>query len=188
MKIVCDHVETSCRPLLMFLAEHRLDVTIVERRRPGPPCPAPESAGAAATHGPRLETGALIVSGLPAILKHLADLSGSPAYPSNPKSGAAVDARMDWLAEHLGADLGAGHPGSTNLERSLNELDYAMRRTRQPFLCGSAISIADHLATGPLALADAAGFDFSSWQKLDRWLRQMKARGSWKLAHGALYG
>ena len=210
MKLYHDPVSTTSRPVLLFLAEHELSVEEVQLN-----ILAGEHLGdafAAVNPNrmvPALVDGELAIGEASAILKYLADVAGSPAYPTDRKARARVDAAMDWINTQLSRELGYHYVyprlfpnhayddpsvqaavtsrGRANAERWLGVLDNDMLGDH-PFICGAQISVADYLAAGPLGLADGAGFDFAAWPRVSAWLDRMKARPAWDPVHAAFRG
>ena len=54
---------------------------------------------------PTLEDGDFVLTENSAILKYLAEKTGSPAYPKDLKQRARVNERMDWTSTQLCSDL-----------------------------------------------------------------------------------
>jgi glutathione S-transferase len=211
MKLYYDPVSTSCRPVLMFAAEHdvRFDLELVELATGQTHAPAFRAINPSGLL-PYLVDGDLAIGESSAILKYLADTTASPAYPTEVKARARVNAAMDWFntqvhrdfcflvaylqvlpPEHFGAAAEArpafiGH----GLERSahwLGVLDRHMIGTR-PFVCGQEITLADYLGAAYVTLGDLVGFDFAPYANVRRWLATMKARVGWCEANAAFNG
>jgi glutathione S-transferase len=54
-------------------------------------------------------------------------------------------------------------------------------------LCLGRLTIADHLGSGMVGLAEAIGFDFSDYPNVDRWLGGMKSLPNWDRVNGGFY-
>jgi len=210
VKLYSDPISTTSRPVLMFLAEHDLPVEQVRLDFMG----GEHRGEAFAAINPNRQVPALVHGDLAigessAILKYLADLAASPAYPADLRARARVNATMDWVATQLVRDLGFNHlypqvlpghafahpdaqaevvaRGAENARRWLDVMDAHMLGD-SPFLCGADISLADYMGAVHVGFAEAAGFDLSPWPNVCAWLARMQARPSWREVHAAFYG
>lgn len=185
MKLHYHPVSTTCRPIMMFAAESglALEWQLVDR-----------FAGV-----PLLEDGELLLGECPAILRYLAQKSGSPAYPAELAARVRVDECMDWLVHRLMRDLCHGFaypqlmPGPPKaalledarprLRRWLAVLDAQVIGPRRRFLCGDAVTLADYLGFGIVSVGEAVRLDYARWPNLQRWLATMKQRPSYAATH-----
>ena len=211
MKLYTHPVSTVARPVAMFIADHAIPVETVvidlfAGEQYGPAFTAINPNNAV----PVLEDGDFRLTESSAILKYLADKVGSPAYPTDPRARAQVNATMDWfntgfyrcfgyglcyaqlldpykLADPTGQAqaLESARAGAGKLLGVLNE---SMLGDGRAFLCGEAITLADYFASGILSLGDVIGCDFASWPNVVRWYARMKARPNWQATNGALQG
>src|SRR5690349_7551011 len=85
MELYANPILTTARPVLLFVAENDLDFVSV----------IPSGLV------PALIDGELRLTRTPAILKYLADLIHSPAYPADLSRRARVNERMDWLSANF---------------------------------------------------------------------------------------
>src|SRR5262249_54434785 len=151
---------------------------------------------------PVLDDDGFILTECSAILKYLADKTGSPAYPKDLQKRARVNERMDWTNTQMCMDLAYGlvYPqifhapkgrsdeaqaatlerGKQLAERWLNVLDAHVLGGRSAYLCGDAITIADYHAASYAALAEAIGGNYAKHPHIRAWLDRMKALRSWK--------
>jgi glutathione S-transferase len=156
---------------------------------------------------PVLVDGSLRLTDSAAILKHLADRTGSSAYPSDPGRRAEVDERMDWINANLYPSFGydlvypqlfpqhrrCGNEAQAALrewvvEKSrhwLRVLDSSVIGPDQACLCGNAITIADYLGSSLLSLGEAIGCDYSEYPNIRRWLRTMRRLKGWPRVYAA---
>ena len=109
MKLYQHPASTSSRPVIMFIADEGLDVEqqIVDIM-------AGEQYGEAfsrinpSNFVPVLEDGEFRLIESSAILKYLAETSGSATCPANPQARARVNEMMDWFNTNLYRGLGYG--------------------------------------------------------------------------------
>ena len=148
-----------------------------------------------------LEDGDLKLTESSAILKYLADKSGSPAYPKDLKQRAKVNEMMDWLNTnfyrewaynlcypqlfpHLKrrsdeAQAATLEFGSENARRWLKVLDEYWIGPDRTYLCGDQITIADYFGAALVTLGEVIGIDFSPYPNVRRWLAAMKKLPNW---------
>lgn len=202
MQIYLDPISTTCRPLLLFLAEHGTPAEIV---------PVQLFQGEHLTDGyaalnpnkcvPALKDGDFVLTESSAILKYLADKVGSPAYPRDLQARARINSVMDWFNTGFYRDFGYGvvyqqafpqyrfantvvqssvvARGEENAARWLSILnDHWLRQG--PFLCGEEVTLADYLGASYVSIAEWVGYDFRPYPAVTRWLNRMKARESWE--------
>lgn len=151
---------------------------------------------------PMLENGSFRLTECSAILKYLAESTGSPAYPAEPRQRASVNERMDWFNTQFNRDYlyGFVYPQIFPTHRRpdaqvhratlrwhapkarhwLDVLDAGILGAGNAYVCGDAITLADYLGAPMVALGEAAGIDFALWPNVQRWLARMKALRSWK--------
>jgi glutathione S-transferase len=204
-------ISTSSRPVMMFAAEHGLpidyrvvDLFTDEQRGPAFTAINPNQAV------PVLEHGGFQLTESSAILKYLADLVQSDAYPVEIRERARVNEAMDWFNTGLSRELAYGfaypqlfpnhgHPGAEaqaaqlawakpRAQRLLSILDASMLGPDKPFVLGERISLADYLGLGIVTVGEAAGMDCAPWPNLQRWLNTMKARPSYAQTHSVFMG
>ncbi len=208
MKLYYDPISTTSRPVLLFLAEHdlaadleALDIISGDTR----------SAAFAALNPnltvPVLDDDGFVLTESSAILKYLADLAGSPTYPTELRARARVNSAMDWFNTNFSKDLNGDYvyprllpefmpPGllapevaQRALERAghwLGVLDRHMLKDR--YVCGPDVTIADYFGAVQTGLSQAVDFDLSPWPNVKAWLDRMRARPAWGEVHAAFYG
>lgn len=210
MKIYYHPVSTTSRPLMLFAAESGLDIDFKvvdlltgEHLQPAyaainPNCMVPV-----------LEDGDFRLTESSAILKYLADKTGSPAYPSDPRRRARVNEMMDWFNTGLYRELGYGliYPqvfphhrratdelqtgtiawGKEKAKGWLKILDEKLIGSKNAYLCGSEITIADYFGASILTLGELIRCNYSAYPNIQRWLGNMKALPSWPKVNQAFY-
>lgn len=198
MKLYIDPVSTTCRPILMFLADHHMSVEVQpvdlfagEQLQPAFAALNPNCAVPLLVDGDwRLTEGS-------SILRHLADANGSPTYPTGLRERSAVNSAMDWfntgfyrdfgyhyvypqtLPQYaLPADGGQEALLAMGLERSRRWLDVLDRHmlAGRDYVAGGQPSLADYFGAAYVSLGDWIGFDLSAWPAVVAWLARMRAR------------
>jgi glutathione S-transferase len=210
MKLYQYPASTSSRPGIMFIADEGLEVEqqIIDIM-------AGEQYGEAFTKinpsnfVPVLEDGDFRLIEISAILKYLAETSGSETYPANPQARARVNETMDWFNTNLYRTLGYGlvYPqtleycalqdeaalklqvaaGKAQAERFLTVLNDHILGKGAPWLCGDTMTIADYLASGIISLGEAIGCTFSAYPNIVSWYDRIKALPNWQSANAGLY-
>jgi glutathione S-transferase len=210
MKLYFHPVSTTSRPIALFAADHGIeleyqavDLFTGEHVQPAFTAINPHQAV------PVLEEGDFRLSESSAILKYLAEKSGSPAYPRDLQQRARVNERMDWFNTSLSRELCYGflYPQlmPTHLRPDANAqrhtLDWARRNAVRwldvlnghwlggdnRYVCGERITIADYLGIAQVTVGEAAHVDYSRWPNVARWIARMKDRPAWARVNEAFY-
>lgn len=210
MKLYCDPLSTTCRPILLLAAEHDLrlelqhvDLLSNENRGAGYGAINPNHIV------PYLVDGDHEMGEGSAIMKYLAVKAASPTYPADPKARAKVNEAMDWFNTHFYRDFvyflvypqilppdhkpeaeilpGMMRYGAYKSAKWLGVLDQHML-AESPFVCGQDITLADYMGAGYVSMAWTVGFDLSPYPKVQAWLARMSARPSWPIANAAFNG
>ncbi len=159
---------------------------------------------------PVLEDGDFRLTESSAIVKYLADVKGSAAYPKDLRQRARVNELMDWFNSNLYRDLGYGlvypqvfpHHKRPSDEVQAGTLAWAKERSNhwlklldekllgadKRYLCGDKITLADYLGAEMVGLAELIGCKFTAYPNVERWLKTMKALPSWPKVHEVFYG
>ena len=211
MKLYHHPASTTSRPVVLFAAEQGipLDLQVVdiftgEHHKP------PYEAINPNRLVPMLEDGAFRLTESSAILKYLADKTGSPLYPKDLQQRARVNERMDWINTQLGRDFCFGvvfpqvlpHHKRRSEEAQAATLQWGKERAQgwlqvlndhilgpgQNYLCGDSITIADYYGAAFVTLGEVVGCDFAAYPNVQRWLARMKALKSWKQVNAVLDG
>ena len=210
MKLYYHPVSTTSRPIMMFVADEniKMDLQLVDLmtgEHVKPPYLALNPNGLV----PMLEDGDFRLTEASAILKYLAEKTGSAAYPKDLRERARVNERMDWFNTQLYRDFGYGlvYPqifpnykrpsdeqqngviawGKERAAKWLKVLDQNLIGSSK-YVCGDKLTIADYLGVGYLTLGETVGCNFSAYPNVTRWLNTMKARPSWAKVNEAFYG
>ncbi|MBI3992515.1 MAG: glutathione S-transferase family protein [Candidatus Lambdaproteobacteria bacterium] len=202
MKLHMHKVSTTCRPILQFVAENKLDVEmVVVDLMTGEHLKEPFTRLNPNKLVPVLEDGDFILTESSTILKYLAEKFGSPAYPKDLKQRAKVNEVMDWFnttfyreygyhmvypqvyphhvrqpetANTVTVDWGKGQAGFL-----LDVLDKHWLGPRRNFVAGDKMTIADFFGAGLLTCGDLIGVNYKHYPNTSRWLSRMQALPSW---------
>lgn len=208
LRLHYDPASTTCRPIILFASENQipLDYQLVdlfsdENRSDGYTRLNPNQAV------PVLEHDDFALTESSAILKYLADLTDSPAYPKDLRKRARVNEVMDFFNTYLMRDYVYGLVYSRVLAHyrldppaqakviALHE-PRAQRRLKaldtwigaKTFICGDAITIADYFGSGIVSAGELVSYDLRPWANVTRWLNTMKSLPTWDEVHAGFYG
>ncbi len=211
MKLYMHPVSTACRPVRLFIAEHKIPVEeeLVDLMT-GAHFKPPYSTINPNSLVPMLEDGDLRLTESSAILKYLADKISSPAYPKDLKQRAKVNELMDWINTNFYRDFGYGlcYPqvfphlkrrseeaqsatiefGLENSKRWLKVLNDYWLGPNKKYLCGDQITIADYFGVCLVSIGEIIRADLSAYPNVKRWLDTMKKLPSWPKVNEAFYG
>ena len=210
MKLYYHPLSTTSRPLMLFAAESGIDIDFkVVDLFTGEHLQPPYAAINPSCQVPALEDGDFRLTESSAILKYLADKTGSAAYPSDLQKRARVNEMMDWFNTGFYRDFGYGliYPqlfphhrratdelqagtiawGKEKAKGWLKILDEKLIGPKNGYLCGSQITIADYFGASILTLGELIRCNYSVYPNLTRWLDNMKALPSWPKVNQAFY-
>jgi glutathione S-transferase len=210
MKLYYHPVSTTSRPVLLFIQENNIPAELqVVDLMTGEHMKPPYSGMNPSKLVPMIEDGDFRLTESSAILKYLAEKTGSPAYPKDLKARARVNERMDWINTQLCRDLAYGlvypqifpnHKRPSD-EHQKGQLAWAQERAKgwmkildeslvgkQKYLCGDQITIADYFASSFVSLAEFIRADFSPYPNLKAWYERMKGLKTWNKVHEVFYG
>jgi glutathione S-transferase len=209
LTLYADPSSTTCRPLLLYAADSGFDLNVSW---------VDLSSGEHLTDAfalinpnravPVLDHDGFRLTESSAILKYLADLNGSCAYPSEPQARAKVHQWMDWFVTLFAHDYNYGtvyprilpHLALSEAAESERQAWHAARvRARLlvldanlgesgGYVCGPAITIADYLGVCFVTIGELIDLDLSAYPNVSRWIAAMKARPAWGETHAAFYG
>jgi glutathione S-transferase len=211
MKLYCDPISTTCRPIMLLAAESGADLKLEHVDLFTGGHMKPEYAAINPSRQvPVLDDDGFTLSESSAILKYLADKIGSPAYPKDLKKRAKVNEMMDWVNTQVCRDMAYGFiypqifPGHKRQDDAaqaatlawakeraktwLKVLDEDLIGPKKAFLCGDAITIADYFGASFIALGDVTRCDFSAYPNVSRWLGNMKQLKSWNKTFETING
>lgn len=211
MKLYFHPASTASRPVVMLAAEEgiTLDYEVVDILA-GAQFKPEYGAINPSRLVPVLEDGDFRLTESSAILKYLAEKTGSAAYPKDLKARARVNELMDWFNANFYKDFGYGlvypqlfphhkrpsdeaHAGTIDWGRKkaqgwLQILDEHILGPDRAFLCGDRITIADYLGAEIVGVGEVIGCTLSGYPNVQRWLRNMKSLESWPKVHEAIDG
>ena len=209
MKLYYHPVSTTSRPVMLLAADEgiALDYEVVDLFT-GAHLQPQYSGINPSQQVPVLEDGDFRLTESSAILKYLAEKAGSAAYPKGLRERARINERMDWFNTGMSRELGYGaiYPqtlpsykredaavqaahvawGCEKARRWLTILDRDLLGAN-PYVCGSAISVADYLGIGIITLGEVTRFDYRPWPNVTRWIGTMKQRPSWNKVNEGFY-
>jgi glutathione S-transferase len=208
---LCHHpVSTTSRPIVLFAAEEgiALDLEVVDLFT-GAQYKPEYSARNPSCQVPMLEDGDFRLTECSAILKYLAEKSGSKAYPAELRKRARVNERMDWFNTGFYRDYSYGfiYPQIFPFMRRADErvqagtvawgrekalfwmkvLDQSILGPGNRYVCGDDITIADYLGSIMVLSADAIGESLAAYPNVTRWMDRMKKLGHWASVNEAFY-
>lgn len=209
-KLYYDPASTVCRPLVMFLLEHDLDIDLVhvdlalgEHRSEWYAAVNPNRRLV-----PALEEDGFTLTESATILRYLATAADSSTYPVGARARARVDEALDWFNTGFYRDHGYGIvypqilPHYQVHEAQLRDLlRWHQERARQRlqvlndrmiggglWVAGDDITIADMFGAALVTLGDMVAFSLEPYPNVRRWLDEIKSRSSWAEANAAFYG
>ncbi|WP_431284665.1 glutathione S-transferase family protein [Humitalea sp. 24SJ18S-53] len=206
MKLYYFDGSTTCRPIVTLAAEAGVPLDLQPVNLLTGEHMAPDYTARNPNQlVPLLEDGDFRLTEGSAILKYIAEIAGSPAYPADPRARAKVNAQMDWFNTGFYREWGYGvvypkvmdytaFPDAnvqqavtdrciTNAARLLGILNDHMLTDAAPYLGGMEPNLADFLGVSYVTIGEMVGFDFSRYPRVQRWIAAMKARPSWPQAH-----
>ena len=211
MKLYPHPASTVSRPVMLFAAEARipLEMQVVDLFT-GEHTQAAYDAVNPNHLVPVLEDGNFRLTESSAILKYLADKTGSALYPKDLQQRARVNERMDWINTQLCRDFAYGfiYPqifpshkrpsdeaqqatlkwGQERAQGWMKVLNDSILGPGNAYVCGDAITIADFYAASFVALGEITGSDYAAYPNIRRWLDGMKALPSWKQVNATIDG
>jgi glutathione S-transferase len=210
LKLYYHPASTTSRPIMLYAAENQvpLEMQVVDLFT-GEHYQAPFEAINPNHLVPVLDDGAFRLTESSAILKYLADKTGSPLYPKDLQARARVNERMDWVNTQLCRDLAYGtvypqifpfHKRRSDEAQSA-QLQWGSERAQgwlkvlndhilgaNPYLCGNEMTIADYFAASFVALAETIGSDLGRYPRVRAWLDRMKSLASWRSVNEVIDG
>ena len=211
MKLYYHPASTTSRPLMLFAAESKLalDMQVVDLFT-GEHYKAPFEKVNPNHLVPVLDDDGFVLTESSAILKYLAEKSGSALYPRDLKARARVNERMDWINTQLCRDLAYGtvYPqifpmhkrpddavqaatlrwGCERAQGWLKVMNDHLLGGPNAWLAGDAMTIADLYGASFVALAELVGSDLSAYPNVKAWLGRMKGLAHWKKVNEVIDG
>jgi len=209
MKLYFHPASTTSRPVALFAADHGIeleyqvvDLFAGEQAQPAFSDINPNQAV------PVLEDGDFRLTESSAILKYLADKTGSPAYPRDLQQRSRINERMDWFNTSLSRELCYGFLYPQIMPTHKRSDEHAQRQTiawarrnatrwlsvlndrwlgQNRYVCGERITIADYLGIAMITVGEVAREGYSRWPSVARWIERMKDRPTWGSVNDAFY-
>jgi glutathione S-transferase len=202
MKLYMHPASTTCRPILLFAAEHdvSMDMQVIDLMA-GEHLKEPFLKLNPNGLVPVLQDGDFVLTESSAILRYLAETIDSPTYPVDLKKRARVNELMDWFntnfyreyaynlvypqvfphhkREPEAAQKATLERGREKAKAALNVLNQHILGHGAPYLTGSAITIADYFGAALLSCGELIGIDLRPYPKAAQWFDKMKAMSSW---------
>jgi glutathione S-transferase len=188
MKLYYHPASTTSRTVMLFAAESGipLEMKVVDLFT-GEHTQPPFQAVNPNRLVPVLEDGDFRLTESSAILKYLADMTGSPLYPKDLQARARVNERMDWVNTQLCRDFAYGfvYPQifSFHKRRSDEAHDATLQWGKERAQGWLRVLNDDILGSGKLT-----GSDFSKYPNVQRWLARMKSLRQWGPVFEAING
>jgi glutathione S-transferase len=200
MKLYCHPMSTTSRCVMFFVHDSgiKLDEVTVDIFT-GEHMKDPFQTINPSKMVPVLDDDGFVLTESSAILKYLAEKSGSSAYPAGDiKARGKINEMMDWINVNFYRDFGYGlvypqvfpnHKRPTEESQKVT-LDWAKERVEgwlgildakilgpnRKYLVGDKPTIADYFGLGILTAGDWVGCSFKNFPNVKRWLDGMKAR------------
>ncbi len=211
MKLYMHPVSNTSRPVLMFIMDNNLpvDEEVVDLMT-GAHHQEPYASINPNRQVPTLVDGDFILSESSAILKFLAEKFDLAAYPKDLRKRAKVNEIMDWFNTHFYHDYGYGvvypqiYPHhkrpSDQLQQGtiawakeltkkwLQVLNDNILGTKNKYLTGDEVTIADYFGAALLTCGDPIRTEFKAYPNVMAWLKRMEELPSWSRVNEAMYG
>jgi glutathione S-transferase len=206
MKLYYHPASTTSLIITMFAAEEGIpleyqvvDLMTGEHRKPEYKAINPNSLV------PTLDDDGFRLTESGAIVRYLANKTGSAAYPTELKARARVDEAMEWFYSNYYKDLGYGlvYPqlfphhkrptdeahsgaiawGKQKAQHWLGILDNDLIGPSRRYLCGDTITLADYVGAELVNLGHLVHCTYQDYPNVRRWLGTMKALPHWAEVH-----
>jgi glutathione S-transferase len=211
MKLYSHPASTTSRIITMFAAEEGipLDCQVIDLMTGEHHQPAYKALNPNAMV-PMLEDDGFRLTESGAIIRYLANKSGSAAYPKDPKERARVDEVMEWFYSNYYKDLGYGlvYPqlfphhkrpsdevhagtiawGKQRAQHWLGILDKDIIGPKRKYLCGDKVTIADYVGAEMVTLGELVHCKYEDYPNVRRWIGNMKALKHWPKVHEVAEG
>jgi glutathione S-transferase len=206
MKLYCDPISTTSRPVMMLATELGLELELVNVDLMGGGNQAPDYL-ALNPNGivPFLVDGDFRLGESAAILKYLALKADSGLYPAEPQAQARVDEAISWFSTQFHEyfcimvcypNIGVPHGAPPELMQGLKAYGYehAPRWLKvldghilagRDYVAGDEASIADFLGLSFCLLGGLDGYDFSPYPNIQAWISRMQARPAYGPTYAA---
>jgi glutathione S-transferase len=211
MKLYYHPASTTSRIVVMFAEEEgiALDYRVVDLMK-GEHLQPEYKALNPNTMVPMLEDDGFRLTESGAIIRYLADMAGSAAYPKDPRVRARVDEIMAWFYSNYYKDLGYGlvYPqifahhkrpseeahaatiawGKQKSQHWLGILDKDIIGPDRKFLCGDNVTLADYVGAEMVTLGELVHCKYEDYPNVRRWIANMKGLEHWPKVHEVAEG
>ncbi len=210
MKLYYHPASTTSRPVMMYIGETgtEMEMEIVDLFT-GANYGAPYTAINPNQLVPVLDDGDFRLTECSAILKYLAEKSGSSLYPTALQARARVNERMDWVNTQMRREMNYGlvypqvfdHHKMESAEGQAEKLRRAKIQSQRfmavlndhiigpnPYLCGDHLTIADFFGGSIVAMAELFGGDLKKLPNVHGWLARLKGLKSWAPTFATIEG
>ena len=206
MKLYYHPASTTSRIIMMFVAEADIPleyelVDLMKGEQLTPKFKAVNPNGLV----PVLDDEGFCLTESGAILRYLADKTGSGAYPRELTLRARVDEAMQWFYSNYYKDHGYGlvYPqvfpqhkrpteevqagtiawGKEKAQSWLAILDKDMIGPTRKFTCGDSVTLADYVGAELVTVGELIHCAYVDYPNVRRWIRNMKALRRWTDVH-----
>jgi glutathione S-transferase len=211
MKLYMHPVSTVSRPVLQYIADEKIpvDMEVVDILKGQHYEPAYSKLNP--NHlVPMLEDGDFRLTESAAILRYLAEKTGSAAYPTDLKQRARVNEVLDWFNSNFYRDWGYGliypqlFPHLKREDAKVQEAVVAWGKEKskgwlqilndhwlgpdRQYLCGDQITIADYFGAALVTAGELVHCNLSAYPNIERWLGNMKKRPSYGTVYETFNG
>src|SRR5688572_28084138 len=149
---------------------------------------------------PVLDDEGFLLTESSAIMKYIADKSGTPLYPKDVQKRARVNERMDWFNTNFYREIGYHlvypqvypHHARQTEEITKATAEWGKQKVapafevldtwvlgNNPFTCGADMTIADIFGAQLVSCGELVGVDLSPYPNVSRWMTKMKALPEW---------
>lgn len=210
MRLFYDPISTTSRAVTLFVAEENIDIEMVYTNLfQGEHYGEAFSAMNPNRMVPVLEDEGMVLTECAAILRYIANKTGSRCYPTELKARARVDELMDWFNTNFCRDAayGLAYPaflpkfriadpeqaaqcaqkGRHATENWLEILDKHWI-AEGGYLTGPTPTIADYLGATYVCLIDVVDFDLRPYPKVAAWMKKMRSGAHWDETYAAYEG
>lgn len=211
MKLYYHPASTTSRIITMFAAEEGIDLDYeVVDILAGEHLKSDYKAINPNALVPALDDDGFLLAESGAIIRYLANKTGSDAYPTDLKERARVDEALEWFYSNYYKDLGYGlvYPqlfphhrrpneaaqagtvawGKEKAQHWLGILDKDIIGPDSKFLCGDKVTLADYVGVELVTLGELVHCTYKDYPNICRWIGNMKALPHWAEVHEVFNG
>jgi len=148
---------------------------------------------------PTLVDGDLVLWESTAIMQYLADRKPNALWPNDMRARCDIMRWQSWQLQHWSSEacepliferlvkqiLKLGPPDSTTVERSTESFNREARvldahLSRQPYLTGNELTLADFSVAAPLFLTQQADLPLAPYARVQEWFGRVSALPAWR--------